>query len=55
MSINDLAGVVSQINYENYEKGEELYNSELLETFKKTNLENATQDLKGAFDFLAMS
>ena len=55
MSINELAGTVSEINYENFQKNQEEYNDELLETFKKTNLESAVNDVKSAFDFMAMS
>ncbi len=55
MSINQLAGTVSEINYENYQKKQEEYTDDLLETFKKSNLANAVNDVKGAFDFMAMS
>ena len=55
MSINELAGTVSEINYENYEKKQEKYTDDLLDTFKKSNLANAVNDVKGAFDFMAMS
>ncbi len=50
MSINQLAGTVSEINYENYQKKQEEYTDNLLETFKKSNLANAVNDVKGAFD-----
>ena len=55
MSINELAGTVSEINYENYQKKQEEYTDDLLETFKKSNLANAVNDVKGAFDFMSMS
>ena len=55
MSINQLSGVVSQINYENFEKAQQEMTDSLLESFKGSNLISATKDVKSAFDFLAMS
>ena len=55
MSINELAGVVDEINYNNFEEKQQEMTDELLDSFKPSKLAIATTDVKSAFDFLAMS
>ena len=55
MSINELAGVIDEINYDNFEEKQQEMTDELLDSFKASKLAIATTDVKSAFDFLAMS